>query len=152
MRFRYQHLPAVLTLLACGFNAELSQGATAPAAEPAKPSRTSVGMPAQIKQLVLTGAQLEAKPIEDRKTPVVLRIVATYPHGTAFRYDLEYYALEPGRFDLRDQLKRVDGSTVDDLAPLPIEVVSLLPAGQIVPHALVARHIVGGREHHELVE
>jgi len=139
MRLTHQPLLAIFTLLACGLFANASRGDSATVAESAKTSKTSVGMPAQIRQIVLAGTELEAKPIEDRKTPVVLRIVATYPHGTAFRYDLEYYALEPGKFDLRDQLKRKDGSTVDDLPPLPIEVASLLPPGQIVPHSLVAR-------------
>ena len=52
-------------------------------------------------QIVLPGSELEALPIEDRNAPVVLRIVASYPHGTARRYDFEYYGLEAGRFDLR---------------------------------------------------
>lgn len=134
-----KNLLAILTLLIGGFHVCVSNGDATLVAELARPSKTSVGMPAQIKQLVLAGTELEAKPIEDRKTPVVLRIVATYPHGTAFRYDLEYYALEPGKFDLREQLKRKDGSTVDDLPALPIEVASLLPSGQVVPHSLVAR-------------
>src|SRR5262249_48303797 len=55
---------------------------------------TTVGMPARIDQLVLPGPELEAKPVEG-KAPIVLRVVATYPHGTAFRYDLVYYGLDP---------------------------------------------------------
>src|SRR5438876_7853227 len=72
---------------------------------------TTVGMPARIEQLVLPGSELEVKPLEDRRQPVVLRIVTSYPHGTAFRYDLVYYSLEPGEFDLRDYLRRKDGSS-----------------------------------------
>ena len=26
----------------------------------------------------------------------------SYPHGSAFRYDIVYYGLEPGRYDLKD--------------------------------------------------
>ena len=59
-----------------------------------------------------------SKPLDDRRAPVVLRIVDVYPHGTAFRYDLEYYGLEPGTFDLRDYLRRKDGSSTADLPPI----------------------------------
>ena len=34
---------------------------------------------------VLPGNELEAKPIDSREVPLVLRVVATYPHGSAFR-------------------------------------------------------------------
>ena len=97
------------------------------------PRRSSVGMPARIDQIVLPGSQLEAKPVDSREVPVVLRVVATYPHGTAFRYDLEYYGLEPGTYDLGDYLQRKDQTPLDGLPKLPVEIVSLLPAGQILP-------------------
>ncbi|MGD9648830.1 MAG: hypothetical protein AB7U73_24170 [Pirellulales bacterium] len=104
----------------------------------AKPllAESSVGMPQRINQIVLPGTQLEVRPSDDHDEPLVLRIVASYKHGTAFRYDLEFYALEPGDYDLRTALRRADGSTTDDLPPLPVQVASLLPAGQIVPAAL----------------
>ncbi len=111
----------------------------AKAADDTGPPITTVGMPGQIKQLVLPGSELEARRIEDRDVPVVLRIVASYRHGTAFRYDLEYYALEAGQFDLRDYLERKDGSPTDDLPEIPIEVKSVLPAGQVLPNDLAFR-------------
>jgi hypothetical protein len=101
---------------------------------PEQRSRSTVGMPARIEQVVLPGPELEARPIEDRRAPLVLRIVATYPHGTAFRYDVIYYGLEPGRYDLRDYLRRKDGSPTKDVPPLPVMVEPVLPAGQIEPH------------------
>jgi hypothetical protein len=97
--------------------------------------RSSVGMPARIEQLVIDGTELEAKPIDDRKAPLVLRVVAAYRHGTAFRYDLEYYALEPGHFDLGDYLRRKDGSHAA-LPKIPVEIASLLPRGQVTPREL----------------
>ncbi len=100
---------------------------------PESPRRASVGMPARIDQIVLPGGQLEAKPVDSREVPVVLRVVATYPHGTAFRYDLEYYGLEPGTYDLGDYLQRKDQTPLGDLPPLQVEIVSLLPSGQILP-------------------
>jgi hypothetical protein len=60
-------------------------------------------------------------------------------HGTAHRYDLEYYGLEPGQYDLRTYLRRKDGSPTNDLPPLPVTVESVLPAGQVVPHELPAQ-------------
>ncbi len=98
----------------------------------------TVGYPARIRGLVLPGPELEPKPLDDRKAPVVVRVENVYPHGTAFRYDLVYYGLEPGKFDLKDYLRRKDGSATADLPAIPVEVRSVLPAGQVEPNALKA--------------
>lgn len=95
---------------------------------------TSVGLPARIDQLVLPGPELEAVPV-DAKAPIVLRVLASYPHGTAFRYDLAYYGLDPGSFDLKDYLRRKDG-THAEIPSILVKVEPLLPAGQIVPNPL----------------
>lgn len=100
---------------------------------------SSVGMPARIDGLVLPGSELEVKPLANRKSPVVLRIVNVYPHGTAFRYDLEWYGLDPGRFDLKDSLRRKDGSATTDLPSIPVEVQVLLPPGQVEPNDLKSK-------------
>jgi hypothetical protein len=102
----------------------------------AKEPETTVGLPVQIEGLVLPGSELEVKPLTDRRAPVVLRIVNVWPHGSAFRYDLEYYALEPGKFDLKDYLRRKDKSSLADLPAIPVEAHSVLPAGQIKPNDL----------------
>jgi hypothetical protein len=99
----------------------------------------SVGMPARINQLVLPGPELEVRPLDDRKAPLVLRIAAAYPHGTAFRYDLVYYGLGPGEYDLRRFLRRKDGSDSADLPPLRVTIDAVLPPGQVEPHVLDAR-------------
>jgi hypothetical protein len=99
-------------------------------------STSTVGMPARIEQLVLPGTELEAKPIEDRRTPVILRIVNSYPHGSAFRYDIVYYGLEPGEFDLKDSVRRKDGSPITNLPSISIKIEPILPPGQIEPHRL----------------
>lgn len=98
----------------------------------------TVGMPTKIDQLVIPGGELVAKELT-RESPFVLRIVATYPHGTDFRYDLEYYGLEPGAYDLRDYLVHKDGSAVANLAPLEVSVTPILPPGQIEPAPLQSR-------------
>jgi hypothetical protein len=108
----------------------------APEKTPFDERSPTVGLSTRIDGVVLPGGELEVKPLEDRRTPIVLRIVNAFPHGTAWRYDLEYYGLAAGKFDLRDYLRRKDGSSTVDLPPIPIEVRSLLPPGQIEPNAL----------------
>jgi hypothetical protein len=93
---------------------------------------TTVGMPARIEQHVLPGGELEVVPSEG-DAPLTLRIVASYPHGDSFRYDLEFWALEPGEYDLGTLLRRKDG-TAAELPPIPVAVTSVLPAGQRPPH------------------
>ncbi len=109
-------------------------------------SRSTVGVAVPISQIVLPGSELEAKPVEDRKAPMVVRILGTFRHGSDYRYDLEYYGLEPGRFDLRDSLQRKDRSQMDGVAPLWVEIDSRLPPGQIVPSDFAATSLpnVGG--------
>ena len=99
----------------------------------------TVGMPRRLTGLVLPGTELEPKPLDDRRAPVVVRVVNAYKHGTAHRYDLEFYGLEPGTFDLRDALRRKDGSPTADLPPIPFTVAASLPPGQALPHELEAR-------------
>jgi hypothetical protein len=107
--------------------------------EPTPPPRATatVGMPAKLEQLVLPGTELEARPIEDRRAPVVVRITEAYRHGSAFRYDIVYYGLEPGRYDLKNYLRRKDGSPMKDLPPITVEVQPVLPPGPIEPHRLI---------------
>jgi hypothetical protein len=95
-----------------------------------------VGRAAHIDQLVLPGPELEAKPLGDRQAPIVLRITSVQPHGTAFRYDLVYYGLEAGTFDLKNYLRRKNGSAASDLPSIPVTIESVLPAGQVRPSAL----------------
>ena len=94
---------------------------------------TSVGMPRWIRDLVLPGTELEAKP-SDVETSVVVRIADVRPHGDSFRYDIEYYGLDVGSYDLAEYLQRKDGTSTEGLPEIPVEVVSVLPEGQVVPN------------------
>ncbi len=103
-------------------------------------ARTStVGMPARIEELVLPGSELEVA-TGDAASPIVLRITSASPHGDAFRYDLEFTGLDPGEYDLRAYLRRRDGSPVeaDALPAIPVTVRTVLPPGQVEPHAPAA--------------
>jgi hypothetical protein len=106
----------------------------APAAH-AQPE-TTVGMAGVLEGVVLPGSELERERKDDRKAPVVVRVVRVYPHGTAFRYDLEYQGLEPGTHDLRPYLRRKDGTPLGDLPPLTVKVNAVLPPGHVLPHKL----------------
>jgi hypothetical protein len=125
MRLAFLVIAMLLATHSLTFGAEESS--------PAATRTASVGMPGKIDQLVLPGPELVAKPIDSRDVPLVLRVVATYPHGSAFRYDLEFYGLGPGEYDIGNYLQRKDGTAVEGLPKLPIRIHSLLPAGQILP-------------------
>ncbi len=94
---------------------------------------SSVGIPARITDLVLPGSELEVV-AQVAKSPVVLRITRVAPHGTDFRYDIEWTGLDPGAHDLRAFLRRKDGADASGLPALPVTVLSVLPPGQVVPH------------------
>ncbi|HEU4339416.1 MAG TPA: hypothetical protein VFS19_05050 [Planctomycetota bacterium] len=102
----------------------------------------TVGLPSRIKDCVLPGTELEAKPLEDQRTPIVLRVESVARHGTAFRYDLVYHGLEPGKYDLRNWLRRKDGSSMDDVPPIPVEIVAAY-AGPMRPVSDAAPGSVG---------
>ncbi|MBC8290433.1 MAG: hypothetical protein H8E37_08960 [Planctomycetes bacterium] len=101
-----------------------------------------VGMPARLEQIVLPGSELVVKPI-DSEGPIVLRIVESYPHGSDFRYDIEYYGLDPGEWNLSDYLERKDGSSAESLPELTVTISSLLPPGQVEPNALETEDVQG---------
>jgi hypothetical protein len=100
--------------------------------------QSTVGMPARIDQIVLPGPELEVKPLRDDRTPIVLRIAGAFVHGTSFRYDLVYYGLEPGRYDLQDYLRRKDGSPLTEVPSIFVEIKAVLPPGQVEPNELEA--------------
>lgn len=106
---------------------------------------TTIGMSGRIVDLILPGPPLEVIPIE-RNAPVVVRIVQTIGHGTdQHRYEIEYYCLEPGEYDLAQFLRHTDG-TPAKLPEIKVTVQSQLGAGQVVPNALEGRSTprVGG--------
>lgn len=93
------------------------------------PEPPTVGLVARMRGVVLPGPELVPKPLDDR-SPIVLRIEAVFPHGTARRYDFAYYGLEPGDFDLRDFLAPAAGETAVPLPPLPVSIRPAYPVGE----------------------
>jgi len=107
-------------------------GSTSVKAEDPSPT---VGISHRIADLILPGSELTTKPIDDQ-SPIVVRIDNSRIHGTDFRYDIVYYGLEPGEFDLRDSLARIDGTSTADLPSIPVRIDTLLGKGQVVPNEL----------------
>lgn len=95
----------------------------------------TVGMRAYVEQVVLEGGELVPAPTTS-KAPVIVRVLATWPHGEHLRYDLEWTGFEEGEFDLTDSLVRKDGSSTEDLDPLLVEVTSVLPGDMFEPSEL----------------
>ena len=77
-------------------------------------------------EVILRGTTLEAKPIE-HKARLIVRIAETRPRGDSIWYDLRYVGLVPGNYDLRGYVQRLDGSTTNNLPPIPVSVAPLLP-------------------------
>jgi hypothetical protein len=106
----------------------------------------TVGMEGRV-EIDLPGRRLEARPVNE-KAPLVLRIASVVPGGDrTSHYDLRYIGLVPGKHDLKDYLARADGSSVEDLPPIPVEVAPLLPEnydGQLVPMAPTRSAWFGG--------
>jgi hypothetical protein len=97
-----------------------------------------VGMSQKILGVIVPGTPLRIRPIKDDLNPLVLRILDSYAHGTAWRYDLEFMGLEAGAFRLSDFVERQDGSEMGDLPVIEFEILSSIPPGQITPHELSA--------------
>lgn len=100
------------------------------------PASPSLGVSKMLEQVVLPGSLLTHRKVDPKTTPLIVRVVRSFPHGDAYRYDISYFGLTPGTFDLRDFLVREDGSSTDDLPPLPVTVSTILDEGQIEPNEL----------------
>ena len=108
---------------------------TASGKDPNASKVSTVGFPKLIFQHVIPGSKVIAKPIADRTQPMVIRIVETYPHGSGFRYDIEYKGLDPGNYNLAEYLQREDGSGTP-IPSLDVVVETLLGSGQVKPYEL----------------
>ena len=103
---------------------------------------TTVGYPAQVQSIAIDGPKLIVKPIEKREQAFILRIVDSFVHGDGFRYDFEYYAFEPGQYNLADYLQLADGSIPAELPNLTVEVTNIKPADEApIPNPLVQRKL-----------
>lgn len=82
-----------------------------------------------VKDQFLPGPELQTRQSDGRE-PIVLRITAVYPQGTAgFRYDISWSALEPGSYDLTKFLEPAAGVAPVPLPAVMVEAAGVLPAG-----------------------
>lgn len=95
----------------------------------------TVGAPAVLKDVILPGSEMVAKPLSG-DPEMIVQVVDAIPHGDSFRYTIRFSGLEPGKHDLAKWLKRKDDSATGELPSVPVEIESLLPAGQITPNKL----------------
>ncbi len=71
------------------------------------------------------GPPLRAKPDQDLVAPLLVRVTET-AHN---RYRIDFIGAVAGTFDLRTLIEHRDGTPASELRPLPVRVVSELPAG-----------------------
>lgn len=107
------------------------------------PETPSLGMTRMVEQIVLPGTLLTHKKVDPETTPLVVRVVRSFPHGDSYRYDISYFGMSEGDYDLKDFLERVDGSSTDDLPSIPVHIDSILEEGQIRPHELEVGKLSG---------
>jgi hypothetical protein len=89
-----------------------------------------VGRVLEIKDHLIPGPELKVIPSKGLADPLVLRITASYPHGTAgFRYDFACVPMVAGKYDLTKFLTAPTDSATAALPPLMIEAAGVLPSG-----------------------
>ena len=92
----------ILLLVAASF---LVQGeASETPAEP--PASATVGAPRVLKDIVLPGSELVAKPLAG-DPEMIVQVVDAIKHGDSYRYTIRFSGLEPGPHDLADWLVRL---------------------------------------------
>lgn len=74
------------------------------------------------------GKPLQAKSQRDSDAPLGIRLAASSEDRQ--RYEVKFLGNKEGTYDLRLLMEHVDGSEVTDLAPIPVEIVSMLPKDQ----------------------
>ncbi len=119
----------VITVLAWLVSASFAQEGSTSAAS------TTVGAPMTLRDVVLPGGELVAKPIEGDPAMIV-QVIDAIRHGDSWRYTFRFSGLEPGSYDLSEWLVRKDGSPPGDLPIVPVTIETLLPAGQVTPNEL----------------
>ena len=102
-------------------------------ADELKREAAPLGIKIQIRDHVIPGPEVEAKPLS-KESAIVLRITSVYPHGNSFRYDFEYYGLEAGSFNLIDYLQRKDNKPMTDQLKMLVTFKSSLAPERIRPN------------------
>lgn len=115
MMRRAASLMAMVAVVACAF-AQVRREAV----------RTTIGIEGRAVFRHPAGENVQAVPVDD-KAPVVVRIADQTRDGEFVLYDLRFIAQYAGEFDLRDCLRRPDGTPLTNAEPLPVSIGKLLP-------------------------
>ena len=111
---------------------------------------TLVGRGVDIRDVLIPGPELHVRKSRGLTDPLMVRITATYPHGTlGFRYDFHCVPMVAGNHDLGQFLETPAGEPAKGLPPMIVEATGVLPAGppgelEKAPHAAVPK--IGGYE------
>ena len=74
------------------------------------------------------GKPLKAKPQLDSDAPIGIRLSSSPSDNQ--NYEVSFLGIKEGRYDLLAFMENVDGTEVRDLAPILVEIVSMLPKDQ----------------------
>ena len=88
--------------------------------------RTTIGIEGRAVFRHPVDEKVQAVPVDD-KAPIVVRIADRSRDGEYVLYDLRFIAQYAGEFDLRDCLRRPDGTPLTNAEPLPVSIGKLLP-------------------------
>jgi len=94
-------------------------------------SPKSIGIKGNLKTVILPYSGIKAKPI-DPKDKVVVRIVGLWPDAAGGRYELEYFGLEKGEYNLAEYLVVPEGADPSSLPKIPVKVTSVVPEGRLL--------------------
>lgn len=91
-----------------------------------KQTPNSVGIKGTIKTVILPFAGIKAKPINPADK-VIVRIAGSWKDAAGGRYELEYFGLEKGEYDLADYLVVPEGADKAEMPKIPVTVTSIVP-------------------------
>ncbi len=90
---------------------------------PSEPTRAVRGLASQVD--VDYAPRLRARADQTPNSPILVRVT---PDASSGHQRIEFIGAVAGTFDLRNHLEREDGQPLADLGPIPVCVVSQLPA------------------------
>ena len=74
------------------------------------------------------GKILHVRPQREVDAPLSVRLQRVNEHGS--NYEARFIGNREGRFDLRECLEHADGTPLNDLPSMPVQIVSMLPKDQ----------------------
>lgn len=95
-------------------------------------SSAPLGLPTTVEDLYIPGSQVEVIPRKNNESSLVIRILEIKPAAEGFRYNLEIYALDPGKHHIADFLRRVEDEAPITGLDATFEATTIHP-GDLLP-------------------